>query len=123
MNAGQVYKAEVVSGVTELKVATVNELIEYADAGLPIFFFNATVSRVYGTNQPGGNSAALDGNNHTALAAALTTLLAKPDVYTVGSWGSQATAAQLLSQLQSAGLAPNASYSAPGLETVQREDN
>lgn len=117
LHDGPAYRAIVVSGATELQPATVTKLTRYAQQGLPIVFFNSSVTRVFGTNQPGGNSTSLTGSNDTALAADLATLLASPNVYTVS--GSDQTA--LISQLNALGINSAASYSAPGLETLHRE--
>jgi len=116
---GPAYQALIVSGADVLQVATVKKLIEYANEGLPIFLFNSSMARVYGTDQPGGSSISLDGDNDTALASTVATLKALPNVHTIGPSASQQ---ELLAQLQSIGLEPRASYSAPGLETLQRED-
>lgn len=119
IDAGPAYQAIVVSGADVLQVATVKKLTEYADAGLPIILFNSSMERVHGTNQPDGSSTSLDGNNDTALAAAVATLKAQSNVYTIGPSASQQ---ELLAKLQSIGLKPRASYSAPGLGVLQRED-
>jgi hypothetical protein len=114
---GPAYKAIVISGATELMPSTVERLIGYARAGLPIVFFGSDVTRVYGTNQPGGNSTSLTGNNDTALAADLAKLKDTPNVYTVASDSQTA----LMAQLSAIGITPAASYAAPGLESVRRQ--
>ena len=116
---GPAYKAIVVNAVTRLKVATVRQLIRFARADLPIVLNNSDITRVYGTNQPGGNSTSLNGNNDTALAAALAELRATENVYTL----TASTQADLNAQLKSAGVAPDAAYSKPGLIALQREDD
>lgn len=117
INDGPAYKALIVSGATELKPSTVLKLIDYANAGLPVIFYNSTIARVYGTNQPGGDSTSATGNNDTALAADMAKLLAAKNVYNLVG----ATQADLLSQLSALRVIPNASYSASGLVLRQRE--
>ena len=117
LHDGPAYKALVVVGTTQLMPVTVQRLIGYAKAGLPIFFYNSHVMRVYGSNQPGGNSTSLTGNNDTALAVSLAKLKATPNVYTV----SPATQTALISRLNAVGIARDASYASSGLETVHRE--
>lgn len=117
LHDGPGYRAIVVSGVTELTPATVRKLIGYAKQGLPIIFYNSTITRVYGTNQPGGSSTSLAGDNDTALAATMRQLMATKNVYTV----SPGTQTALIGQLNAVGITPAASYAAPGLETLHRQ--
>ncbi|MDQ7909031.1 glycosyl hydrolase [Phytohabitans sp. ZYX-F-186] len=108
---GAAYKAIVVNGVTQLNVPAVKKLTSLAKSGLPVVLYNSDIARVYGTNQPG--------NNDTELAAALATLKATANVRTI----TGGTQEQLDGTLRTAGLAPDASYAAPGLITLQRRDN
>jgi hypothetical protein len=117
LHDGPAYKAIVVSGATTLAPATVRKLASYARAGLPVIIFNSDITQVYGTNQPGGSSTSLAGNNDTALAASLTALLATRNVHTASSTAQS----DLISQLGQAGITPDASYTAPGLEAVHRQ--
>jgi hypothetical protein len=117
LHEGPAYKAIVVSGATTLSTAAIEKLVSYAKAGLPVIFFNSDITQVFGTNQPGGNSTSLTGNNDTALAADLSALMSMPNVYTVSSTDQSS----LISQLGQLGITPAASYAAPGLETVHRE--
>jgi len=110
-DAGPAYQALIVNEADVLQVASVEKLAEFAAQGLPVILFNSPLERVHGSNQPG--------NNDEALAAAVATLKAQSGVVELAG---SATQQQLLQTLASLGLTPRASFSAIGLDTMQRED-
>ncbi len=111
---GPAYRAIVLDMVTDLMPSTVRMLARYAEAGLPVILYKCNIRRVYGTNQPGGHSTSLDGENDTALANAVGKLLQTRNVYRADS---QVEIERALAQ---AGVAPYAHYSAAGLYSQHR---
>ncbi|MCV2395889.1 glycosyl hydrolase [Actinotalea sp. M2MS4P-6] len=105
---GSQYQALVVKDAAKLSLATVETLIGYADAGLPIVVMGDGPTRVYGTNKVDDNDA--------DMLAAWASLTAKPGVVTV------ADEAAVLDQLGADGVTSAASYDVPFLETSHRTD-
>jgi hypothetical protein len=103
---GPAYKALVVKKATRLSVATVERLIGYAKAGLPIVLYDTAVSRVYGTSR--------GSNTDAALAAKLTELAGLGNVTTAS------TSAQVEDRLTTANVKPASSYDIAGLESSHR---
>lgn len=104
--AGPAYKALVIRDATQLKVATLDKVIAYAKAGLPVIIDDSDLSAVYGTGTKG--------NTDALLAKRVATLKKLSNVTTVSADDD------VLSTLTSAGGTSAATYSAPGLETLHR---
>lgn len=105
---GPAYQAMVVKNARRLSVATVEKLISYAQAGLPIVVLDSDIERVYGTST--------GSNTDAALAAAVTKLLAQDTVT------SAPTQKEVRALLTAAGVEPAAGHSITGLETAHRAD-
>lgn len=105
---GPAYKAIVVDSATVESVATVNQLIADANAGLPIVLCDSNVSRVLGTDTA-TNSDAL-------VQAKWAQLAALPNVTSV------ADADGVLAALTALGVSPYASYNQTNLETTLYTD-
>ncbi|MEQ6900453.1 glycosyl hydrolase [Nocardioides sp. YIM 152588] len=106
---GPAYGAVIVSGATQLNVASVDKLIEFARAGLPVVFLDSDVEHVYGTDKPG--------NNDALLADRLATLMGLP---TVSTAASQDEASAFL---RSHSVEPAAEAGTTGLEISRRAAN
>ncbi|UDY25189.1 glycosyl hydrolase [Nocardioides sp. Kera G14] len=103
---GPAYKAIVVKQATRLSVASVDKLIAFAKAGLPVLLYDVDIDRVYGTSH--------DSNTDSALAAALTEL---ESLDNVSSAPSDAEVGKLL---KAEDVSPAVSYSIANLQVNHR---
>lgn len=103
---GPAYKAIIVKEAKIMSATAMQRLLEYAQNGLPIIFYNCDIARIYGTNR--------DDNNDTLLAEKLAELMKMEQVKTAS------TQDEILSILSGWGVDPAASYTAPGLEASHR---
>ncbi|GAA1466508.1 glycosyl hydrolase [Microbacterium thalassium] len=103
---GAEYKAVVIEDASKLSTSTVEKLVGYAGAGLPIVVLDTAPTRVYGTDKPD--------NNDADMLAAWTELTAMPNVTTVADQSAA------LAALDATGVTPNASYDAAFLEASSR---
>lgn len=103
---GPAYKAIVVKQAKRLSVATVNKLIEFAKAGLPVILYGVDLERVYGTSH--------GSNTDAKLAAALTELKKLANV------SSAPTEAEIAKLLKAEDVTPAASYSIANLQVSRR---
>ncbi len=104
---GPDYGALVVSGATQLNVPSVDKLIEFARAGLPIVFLDCDIEHVYGTDKPG--------NNDTLLADRLSILM---DLANVATVQSQAEVSEFL---RSRSVEPAVETGTSGIEMSRRD--
>lgn len=104
--AGPAYKAIVVKQATRLSVSSVNKLIAFAKAGLPVVLYDVDIERVYGTSH--------GANTDAKLAAALKELKALSNV---SSAPSDTEVAKLL---KSEDVSPAVSYSIENLQVTHR---
>ncbi|MDQ7908763.1 glycosyl hydrolase [Phytohabitans sp. ZYX-F-186] len=104
---GPNYRALILRQVTQLSVAAVQKITDYARRGLPVILYDCDVTRVYGTNQPG--------NNDTLLAAAVAKLTKLSTVSTA------TPEAEVLAALDRRRISPAASYHVPNLEATRRQ--
>jgi hypothetical protein len=101
---GLQYGALVLSSALRLQPETVDKLISYAKAGLPVILYNRNITRVYGSGTPGTNDA--------LLASRLAAPAKQANV------SSATTQSELLALLSKAGITPAADYNVPGLVAV-----
>lgn len=99
---GPAYKALIVDHVTTLSPAAMQQLAEYAQAGLPIILFASNVSRAYGSNR------AADAQ----VAAMYARVARQTNVRTVS------TEDEILNALTQLGVSSHARYHAPQLEAT-----
>ncbi len=103
---GPAYKALIVDHVTTLSPAAMQQLAEYAQAGLPIILFASNVSRAYGSNR------AADAQ----VAAMYARVARQTNVRTVS------TEDEILNALTQLGVSSHARYHAPQLEATLYQD-
>ena len=110
---GAAYKALILNNITTISTATMNKLISYAQAGLPIYVYNCNISSIYGTDSATDSVA--------SLAAAYSNLL------TVTYNGQSivkvvSNQQEVLDDLATRNLAADSAYNQSGLETTHYLD-
>jgi len=107
---GPGYKALILSGVETISVAAMNKIQEYAEAGLPIIFYNSNPSKVYGVDKVNNNQAAVRDIYQRLLNQ-------NSDMVRTA-----ATQEEILSLLSDFGIRRHAVYQVPLLETTLYQD-
>lgn len=113
--AGPAYKALVVNNLPAISLESADALLSFAEAGLPIVFCGQVPSAVFGSD------ASLTGSGVTGTDEQIRSKMAQLLAYeTVGQVDTQE---QVASWMQQNGIAPYASYSAPMVRTILRQDS
>lgn len=113
--AGPAYKALVVNNLPAISLESADALLAFAEAGLPIVFCGQIPSAVFGSD------ASLTGSGVTGTDEQIRSKMEQLLSYeTVGQVNTQE---QVVSWMQQNGITPYASYSAPMVRTILRQDS
>lgn len=111
---GPAYQAMILNSIENISCETLEKINSYADAGVKIYVYNSSPSKVYGTEK--------EGNNDALVAELYSELIAKDGVTVISDSDADAAQQTLLDQLKADKVEPGASYDCDGLEVTRLTD-